>query len=144
MYAMALSLLIAAGAPASGPGTSESRKADAARRIVATLQLAAQEYRLAFTGGRLTNPAEAEEAALFIAAARGSVRQLPARLAAQVDGGIAAIGLLVARSGPADSLALAAVDIERHLSLALGVALDERSEERRIGKECRSRWSPYH
>src|SRR3989441_13130866 len=26
------------------------------------------------------------------------------------------------------------VDIERH----------ERSEERRVGKECRSRWSPYH
>src|SRR3712207_8779787 len=22
--------------------------------------------------------------------------------------------------------------------------LDERSEERRVGKECRSRWSPYH
>src|SRR3712207_7908457 len=28
------------------------------------------------------------------------------------------------------------------LLLALGVAL--RSEERRVGKECRSRWSPYH
>src|SRR5574337_2074851 len=37
--------------------------------------------------------------------------------------------------------------------LALGVELDphgfvrtvgERSEERRVGKECRSRWSPYH
>ena len=30
----------------------------------------------------------------------------------------------------------------------LGVAKDEveavRSEERRVGKECRSRWSPYH
>src|SRR2546429_6567190 len=26
----------------------------------------------------------------------------------------------------------------------LGVVLDERSEERRVGKECRSRWSPYH
>src|SRR2546427_479070 len=24
------------------------------------------------------------------------------------------------------------------------VAVDERSEERRVGKECRSRWSPYH
>src|SRR5256884_3781937 len=24
------------------------------------------------------------------------------------------------------------------------VALIERSEERRVGKECRSRWSPYH
>ena len=26
-------------------------------------------------------------------------------------------------------------------TLVLGVA---RSEERRVGKECRSRWSPYH
>src|SRR3712207_7649375 len=24
------------------------------------------------------------------------------------------------------------------------VELEERSEERRVGKECRSRWSPYH
>src|SRR5882757_11164024 len=24
------------------------------------------------------------------------------------------------------------------------VAVDARSEERRVGKECRSRWSPYH
>src|SRR3712207_9562193 len=24
------------------------------------------------------------------------------------------------------------------------IRLDERSEERRVGKECRSRWSPYH
>ena len=23
-------------------------------------------------------------------------------------------------------------------------ALSQRSEERRVGKECRSRWSPYH
>ena len=29
--------------------------------------------------------------------------------------------------------------IEPHLHNAL-----ERSEERRVGKECRSRWSPYH
>ena len=25
-----------------------------------------------------------------------------------------------------------------------GVLVDARSEERRVGKECRSRWSPYH
>ena len=32
------------------------------------------------------------------------------------------------------------------LSLLGGVAAapDPRSEERRVGKECRSRWSPYH
>ena len=23
-------------------------------------------------------------------------------------------------------------------------SLEDRSEERRVGKECRSRWSPYH
>ena len=27
---------------------------------------------------------------------------------------------------------------------ALLLATAERSEERRVGKECRSRWSPYH
>ena len=24
------------------------------------------------------------------------------------------------------------------------IAISKRSEERRVGKECRSRWSPYH
>ena len=27
---------------------------------------------------------------------------------------------------------------------AIGITNAERSEERRVGKECRSRWSPYH
>ena len=27
---------------------------------------------------------------------------------------------------------------------AAASAAEERSEERRVGKECRSRWSPYH
>ena len=28
--------------------------------------------------------------------------------------------------------------------IAKALRVDERSEERRVGKECRSRWSPYH
>ena len=28
--------------------------------------------------------------------------------------------------------------------VALSEAVYDRSEERRVGKECRSRWSPYH
>src|SRR3989338_9480570 len=33
----------------------------------------------------------------------------------------------------------------RHLSRSIATqSLFERSEERRVGKECRSRWSPYH
>ena len=30
------------------------------------------------------------------------------------------------------------------LSLFISTAIGRRSEERRVGKECRSRWSPYH
>ena len=26
----------------------------------------------------------------------------------------------------------------------VGLTYEKRSEERRVGKECRSRWSPYH
>jgi len=29
-------------------------------------------------------------------------------------------------------------------STTITSALEQRSEERRVGKECRSRWSPYH
>src|SRR3989441_13297510 len=29
-------------------------------------------------------------------------------------------------------------------AVSLGAANGARSEERRVGKECRSRWSPYH
>ena len=29
-------------------------------------------------------------------------------------------------------------------SLSIRLSMDIRSEERRVGKECRSRWSPYH
>ena len=44
---------------------------------------------------------------------------------------------------------MAAVAALPHLDLALGEDLRhlhivQRSEERRVGKECRSRWSPYH
>ena len=30
-----------------------------------------------------------------------------------------------------------------HIETGIGF-FDHRSEERRVGKECRSRWSPYH
>src|SRR2546427_6796670 len=39
--------------------------------------------------------------------------------------------------GPAGGLPLVA-------AILLAVAVRVRSEERRVGKECRSRWSPYH
>src|SRR5688572_8621938 len=59
--------------------------------------------------------------------------------------------LLVVRRHPGrkdfDQIELAAKDWKKVLraARASGLALlVERSEERRVGKECRSRWSPYH
>src|SRR2546426_12842584 len=45
------------------------------------------------------------------------------------------------RPGSTAWLALAAAAA---LPFCLGLILRLRSEERRVGKECRSRWSPYH
>ena len=33
---------------------------------------------------------------------------------------------------------------ENEHTIEVKVRFDRRSEERRVGKECRSRWSPYH
>ena len=35
-------------------------------------------------------------------------------------------------------------DIEYDKELKIHLGSQDRSEERRVGKECRSRWSPYH
>ena len=34
--------------------------------------------------------------------------------------------------------------LRNHFDIAALPRYDLRSEERRVGKECRSRWSPYH
>ena len=36
------------------------------------------------------------------------------------------------------------IDERRSGATALEEGFEARSEERRVGKECRSRWSPYH
>ena len=44
-----------------------------------------------------------------------------------------------------DSLDALYADVPEKLMLKkLGLGKGMRSEERRVGKECRSRWSPYH
>ena len=34
--------------------------------------------------------------------------------------------------------------LAKNFSFNIAKSAEERSEERRVGKECRSRWSPYH
>src|SRR2546426_4560879 len=49
------------------------------------------------------------------------------------------------RSSPASSLAQRHLGHEQVIApCPVHVRVEDRSEERRVGKECRSRWSPYH
>ena len=49
---------------------------------------------------------------------------------------------LILRQSPFQSVVICGQNQVDALSLLIGTVL--RSEERRVGKECRSRWSPYH
>ena len=42
------------------------------------------------------------------------------------------------------SLAVKDVVMDEWMATQQVIEKDDRSEERRVGKECRSRWSPYH
>ena len=87
-------------------------------------QHAADRFALKDAGniyGRLTNPTE----------------DVFERRIAALEGGVAALAILLASNGSTrPSLFRISVIILR--------LLRSRSEERRVGKECRSRWSPYH
>jgi len=45
---------------------------------------------------------------------------------------------------PALERATSRYDLDEYYGKALGLVISGRSEERRVGKECRSLWSPYH
>ena len=47
-------------------------------------------------------------------------------------------------SEPGINVCIAPLSLAAYLAGDLGNAQLSRSEERRVGKECRSRWSPYH
>src|SRR2546430_8454185 len=65
----------------------------------------------------------------------------------QIDGGanLVAANELVIPAGRAVHVNLRTVDVIHSFWVPkLAGKVDMRSEERRVGKECRSRWSPYH
>src|SRR2546422_7565340 len=115
-----------------------------------------------WTGGRFEALAEGSAAALLGIEVRGE--DLGAGFRSFAGGMAVVVEALVARLGPATRTAAGVTGISPsargyRLTLTGGSALDAdgvilalpafaaarlRSEERRVGKECRSRWSPYH
>ncbi|HEV8265152.1 MAG TPA: cytochrome c/FTR1 family iron permease [Gemmatimonadales bacterium] len=82
----------------------------ASRRVVAAAALAAKEYALGVTpaGGRIVLPEEVDEAKLFIQQARLDVPNLPVRIRAGADSGLARLAELLDRLAPPDSVERAA------------------------------------
>jgi high-affinity iron transporter len=95
------------------------------RRVAATAQLAAQEYRLGVAGGRVVLQPEVDEAALFLQESRRSAAALPNRVATDAIAKLDSIIALVKRTGSPDSVDLHVSRLTTALASRLGVALDD-------------------
>ena len=95
------------------------------RRVAATAQLAAQEYRLGVVGGRVVLQPEVDEAALFLQESRRSAAALPDRVATDAVAKLDSIIALVKRTGSPDSVDVHVSQLTTALAARLGVALDD-------------------
>src|SRR5436190_17789535 len=99
-----LPILFAAATLPQQQASPPKDPAPVARRVAATAQLAAQEYRVGVVDGRVVAKAEIDEAALFLQEARRSARLLPAEAGQAATADIDAMLRLVAATALPDSL----------------------------------------
>lgn len=96
-----------------------------ARRVAATAQLAAQEYRLGVADGKVVAKAEVEEARMFLTEARRSAALLPLDASAPATKELDALLALVARTAAPDSVDVRVRVLAASLAQKLGIVLDE-------------------
>jgi high-affinity iron transporter len=100
-------------------------RAPVARRVAATAQLAAQEYRNGVVDGRVVAKAEVDEARLFLQEARRSAALLPHEAAQAATADIDAMLRLVRSTAVPDSLDSRVRSLSAGLAQRLGITLDE-------------------
>jgi len=105
--------------------TAPTDLAPAVRRLAATAQLAAQEYRVGIVDGRVVSPAEVTEARLFLQESRRSAEALPARQSRTAVARIDSLIALVDRTGPPDSVDARVQRLTSSIATELGITLDE-------------------
>ena len=119
-------LLIGLSLPSSPQQTTPpTDPAPLVRRLAATAQLAAQEYRIGIVGGRVASQAEVDEARLFLQEARRAAQALPAELSRDVLAEIDSVIRLVNRTAAPDSIDVRILRLTSTLSSRSGVSLDE-------------------
>lgn len=112
----------------AGANTQETPPQDRVaivRRVAATAQLAAQEYRVGVADGRITAPAEVEEARLFLQESRRSAALLPAEARREALSRLDGLVRLVDRVASPDSLDSGVRHLAELLAERFHVALDE-------------------
>jgi high-affinity iron transporter len=100
-------------------------RAPVVRRVAATAQLAAQEYRVGVVNGRVVAKSEVEEAAMFLQEARRSAALLPSDSVRTAIAQIDSLIQLVKRTSPPDTLDARVRVLAGGLSQRFGVSLDE-------------------
>jgi high-affinity iron transporter len=120
----AVSVAASAQQQAAAPAATQDR-VPVARRVAATAQLAAQEYRVGVVDGRVVAKAEVDEAALFLKESRRSAALLPPAVGGPATAEIDALLRLVAAAAPADSLDVHVRLLTDGLTHRLGITLDE-------------------
>ena len=117
-----------------------------ARRIAASAQLAAQEYRIGVVGGRVVAAAEVEEARLFLTEAKRTAKLLPLPVIAATEASLERVLQLVLRTAAPDSVDAGVRQMTDALAASLQVSLIEIPERtpslargaELFAKECRS------
>ena len=95
------------------------------RRLAATAQLAAQEYRVGVVDGRVVLKAEVEEARLFLQESRRSAVLLPEEVRREVVRRIDSLIQMVNGTAPPDSVDARVLWLTSALAARLGIILDE-------------------
>jgi len=111
-----------------GPQQQEpaaNEQAPAVRRLAATAQLGAQEYRAGVQNGRVVAKAEIEEARLFLAEARRSAALLPPDAGRSTARALDDIVGLVAATADPDTVQARVIALTTSLSQRLGISLED-------------------
>jgi len=115
-------LTLALSAPGQQPASDQ---APALRRLAATAQLGAQEYRAGVQNGRVVAKAEIEEARLFFAEARRSAGLLSPEVSSSAVRALDEIADLVDATASPDTIQARVLALTNSLSQRLGISLEE-------------------
>jgi high-affinity iron transporter len=106
-------------------GNAGQDQAPVIRRLAATAQLAAQEYRIGIVDGRVVSPPEVDEAKLFLRESRRSAALLPVEARPGTLAQIDSLLQMVERVASPDSVDARVRRLAAGLSHQFGIALDE-------------------